>query len=223
MNKIVKAKLIGPIILSVICVIIGVILLYMGISGANRLSKSTEHYVRTDGYFTEYMLYSESAYDHIKNKHTAATYLLTYSYFADGVEYRITTDYATAVIPEYNSVKQIRYDPDNPEKAVISGAGSNSALILVGIMFVTVPVIICVGGLFYFGVITKGFEFLGFAMGTVLTVIGYGAIYALTDGFSIVKAFQKVGPVSIIPAALIVAGIYQMIKCLFPGKKNVEK
>ena len=223
MNTSIKIKQTTPIVLYVICVIIGAVLLYMGITGTDSRSERTEHYLTTDGYFVDCELYSESEYDHIKNRHTSATYLLIYSYVVDGCEYRITTDYATSIIPKENSTRQIQYNPEDPAEAVIAGAGKLSGLILIGLMFVVIPVIICVGRLYLSGMIRKGFRLFEFGLGAVLAFFGYGAVYAMSDGFSIVKAFQAAGFISVIPTVLIAAGVFQMIKCLLPCKKNTEE
>lgn len=222
MNTPIKIRQTAPVVLCVVCVIIGAVLLYMGITGADSRSKRTEHYLTTDGYFVDCELNSESEYDHIKNRHTSATYLLIYSYVVDGCEYRIATDYATSIIPKANSTRQVRYDPENPAEAVIAGAGKLSGLILIGLMFVVIPVIICVGRLFLSGMIRKGFRLFEFCLGAVLVFFAYGAVYAMSNSFSIVKAFQTAGVISIIPAILIAAGVFQMVKCLLPAKKNAK-
>lgn len=60
---------------------------------------------------------------------------MTYIYKVDGKEYSITTDYGTNYIPDENSSREIKYNPNNPKEAVITGTNSKNSLIYFGAFF----------------------------------------------------------------------------------------
>ncbi len=214
-----KGKLVAILALPIICIAVGIYLLCLAFGGMENQQLQSEGYLVTEGYYESADLHSEAEYDPVKNKHTSATYYLTYRYEVEGDVYRITTDYATGVLPKEGSTREIRYDPQDPSRAIISGAGRNSGLLLGGIMFTVIPLIIIFGALFYFGILKNGAQLLEFFMGTVMAVIGYGAIYGMSNGFSIIRAFKNVGIICVIPCLMILAGVYQMLRILFRKKE----
>ena len=64
------------------------------------------------------------------------TYKLTYIYEVDDIQYSITTDYGTNYIPEENSIREVKYNPSNPEEALLVGTNNSNSLIYFGLFFV---------------------------------------------------------------------------------------
>ena len=59
-------------------------------------------------------------------------------------------------------------------------------------------------------------------VGLVPIVIGVGAFYLMADGFSFKAAFAAGGPFAIIPLLLIAAGVFVIVKNVFPKKAKGE-
>lgn len=214
-----NGKLIATLLLSAICLGIGILLFCLAFSGRAEEKKQTADYVATEGIYEGASLYSEAEYDPARDTHSSATYYLTYRYEVDGETYYVTTDYATGILPKANSTRRILYDPQDPSQAVIKGMGRNSGLLIGGILFTAIPLILSIGALFVFGIIKNGASILEFFMGAVVAAVGFGALYGMSNSFSLVKGFQSVGPLCIIPTLMILAGFYQMIRILFFKKK----
>lgn len=67
------------------------------------------------------------------------TYRLIYTYQVDGQEYTVSTDMGVGMVPEYGSVKEIQYNPKNPDDAFISGPNSHLFKIFFGLFFIAIP------------------------------------------------------------------------------------
>lgn len=116
-----KSKFNFPIIIScflvLLILIVGITCLYFGIKDTYKLNKITREYMTTNGYFKDYEMYSTSKDD--------TTYKLFYTFEIDEKEYKISTDYSVGYIPEANSVRKIKY---NPNEAVLVGTNSSNML-----------------------------------------------------------------------------------------------
>lgn len=223
-----KAKIISTtlIIASLIC---GIFMLYYGISGTLKLNKVSKNYETTEGYLLDYSLYSEGKYDIARKKQTSDTYRLIYNYTVDGQEYTVSTDFGTSFIPKVGSTKEIKYNPNNPEEAMIVGPNKNIGLIFIGVLFISVPLFIMFGMLSSMGYLQKvSDDTVGMAIGFYFVVVGYGAIYMIIGEYSIKRIFKFFSssftlPL-LIPILLIVVGIYLFIKSLlFSKKANTKK
>lgn len=91
--------------------IIGIVCLWFGIKDTYKLNKITREYSTTNGYFKDYEIYNKSR--------DGITYRLFYTYEIEEKEYTIATDYGVGMIPEKNSIREVKYNPDNPSEAIL--------------------------------------------------------------------------------------------------------
>ena len=97
---------------------------------------------------------------------------------------------------------------------------SSSGLIFGGVLFLIVPVLIVLGFLFKFGYLNpKGLHLLGVGIGAAFIFIGYGALYAMSGTFSLIKAVHSAGMLSAVPLLFMAVGVIQTVKSLF-NKQN---
>lgn len=210
MKKIVGVLLIG------VCLLSGILMLVFGIKNTYELNKKTENYQVTQGYLTDYELRESGS-----ASKKSYSYYLIYSYVVDGMEYTVTTDYGSGSVPEIGSTKDIKYNPQNPEDAVISGLNGNIILIFMGVMFTLIPGVFVMGFLKSAGLFEKcRISIFDLFVGLVPIVIGVGAFYLMADGFSLKKAFAAGGPFALIPFLLIAAGVLVIVKNVFPKKDD---
>ena len=196
--------------------ICGIIMLFFGIKETTELGIRTKGYVETEGYLSDYAVYSADD--------DGTTYRLVYTYTVSGTEYTVSTDYGTGMLPPMNAARKIMYDPADPAKAVVVGGSSNAMLMFGGVMFTAVPVVIFLGILVITGRLDiSGFDFLGFIIGIVLIAVSYIVIYIISGSLSLVKAFEHMGFLMAIPAMLIAAGAFVVIKTVFLGIKERSK
>ena len=196
--------------------ICGIIMLFFGIKETTELGIRTKGYVETEGYLSDYAVYSSDD--------DGTTYRLIYAYTVDEMEYTVSTDYGTGTIPPMNTARKIMYDPADPGKAVIAGGSSNSILMLGGVMFTAVPVVIFLGILVITGRLDiSSFDFFGFIIGVVLIAVSYIIIYIISGSLSVVRAFEHMGFLTAIPVMFIAAGAFLIIKTVFLGIKERSK
>lgn len=196
--------------------ICGIIMLFFGIKETTELGIKMKGYVETEGYLSDYAVYSSDD--------DGTTYRLIYAYTVDEMEYTVSTDYGTGTIPPMNTARKIMYDPADPAKAVVAGGSSNAMLMFGGVMFTAVPVVIFLGILVITGRLDiSGFDFLGFIIGIVLIAVSYIVIYIISGSLSLVKAFEHMGFLTAIPVMLIAAGAFVVIKTVFLGIKERSK
>lgn len=197
-----------------ICLIAGIFLLGFGIKNTYELKKETENYAVAEGYLSDYELRESGS-----STDRSYSYYLIYSYVVDGREYTVTTDYGSGSVPEIGSTKEIKYNPQNPEEAVIAGMNGSIIMIFMGVMFILIPGVFIMGFLTNAGVFEKcPIRIFDLFIGLVPIVIGVGAFYLMADGFSVKAAFSAGGPFALIPFLLIAAGVFIIIKNVFPKK-----
>lgn len=134
----VGVKFKGTLWLSGITLLIGIFFLFSGIKGIIEASLRSGDYETTEGYLYDYEIYSEGRYDAAKRRHTNNTYRLIYRYQVDGHEYEVSADMGVGVIPEMGSMKEIRYNPNDPGEALITGPDSNFFKSFFGLFFLVV-------------------------------------------------------------------------------------
>lgn len=196
--------------------ICGIVMLFFGIKETTELGIKMKGYVETEGYLSDYAVYSSDD--------DGTTYRLIYAYTVDEMEYTVSTDYGTGTIPPMNTARKIMYDPADPGKAVIAGGSSNSILMLGGVMFTAVPVVIFLGILVITGRLDiSSFDFFGFIIGVVLIAVSYIIIYIISGSLSVVRAFEHMGFLTAIPVMFIAAGAFLIIKTVFLGIKERSK
>ena len=196
--------------------ICGIIMLFFGIKETAELGIRTKGYTEIEGYLSDYTIYSADD--------DGTTYRLVYTYTVNGTKYTVSTDYGTGTIPPMNTAHKIMYDSADPEKAVVVGSSSNAMLMFGGVMFTAVPVVIFLGILVITGHLDiSGFDFLGFLIGVVLISVSYIIIYIISGSLSLVRAFEHIGFLTAIPAMLIAAGAFVVIKTVFLGIKKKKE
>ncbi len=211
-------KIVAAILLTIICFTVGIILTVKGVRETKEQNEIIKSYKSTEGYFVDYNEHKHEEYDRnsVGRKETTM-YSLIYRYTVDGKEYTIETDYETSLLPEENSTKEIKYNPENPEEAIIEGINSHNSLIFFGIFFMIIPVMIFLGILSKIGVFNKfKIDFFGFLAGIVFLIIGVGFIFynfLMTGSFS--GVLKNLGLWIIIPNLFIIVGIYLIIYSLF--------
>lgn len=208
-------KITVSVILVAICLIIGVLLVIFGIRDTLRLDKTTENYDTAEGYFSDYAFYDYG--DNGK-----PIYKLIYNYEVDGKTYTVSTDYGTQAIPETGSTRTVRYNPDNPQEAVLSGADGNKIMIYLGAFFILGALIFIIAGMSVLGFFNKlKIDVIGTVFGLVFTVVGIGILaFAAGNAGSLWGGVKSFGPFILIPFLFIAAGIFTLIKALFFNKKE---
>ena len=202
-------KIIIGILLIVICLVSGLIMLFLGITDTYKVNKIVKDYITTDGYFSRYDIYNSDE--------DGTTYKLTYTYKVDGIEYRVTTDYGTSYIPEESSIRQVKYNPENPEEAILVGTNSKNSLIFFGGFFTLVPIVFILAIISSFGYFNKfKIDIIGTYIGVVFLTIRIGSIWLQygTKG-ALIESMKSLGFWLLIPIVFIVTGIFQIVKSLF--------
>lgn len=212
--------------------LIGILFLFSGIKGIVERSMTVKNYAKTDGCLCDYEIYSTGGYDSLRRRHTNDTYRLIYCYDVGGREYRASTDIGTGVIPEMGSVKEIRYNPQNPADAFIMGPDSSAFKIFFGLLFSAVssffiwlflpekkktkkkrkkPSIDTAGAVF-------GFAFLLFSYGMLYFITGRLSVAGIADFYRTSFIFPMV-----IPILMILAGGYLFIKSILVNHERAAR
>ena len=201
-------------LLVIIVLFSGIAMLFFGIRDTYKLKVKTKEYIVTDGYYNNY--------DIFKSDEDGTTYKLTYIYTVDGKEYSVTTDYGTNYIPDINSIREIKYNPNNPEEAIITGTNSKNGLIYFGAFFTFGSLTFIIAALSVLGYFDKfKIDVLGIYIGLIFFIIGIGIILFQTGTTtSLIETIKSFGLLIIIPIMFVVVGIIQIIKCLLKKKLN---
>lgn len=207
-----------PKFLVLLCLFIGVGLFIEGSIEKISVHKKTKGYESVEGYYIDNELYSEAKTTGRRKKD--ATYSMIYAYTVEGQEYTVKTDYGSGVLPEYGSVKTIRYNPLDPSQAVVSGTNGPIIMIFIGLMFILVPSVFII-----FTLVIKGtfdrlkINVMDIVAGGVLAIIGGGFIYIIADGFSLRRLWALAGPVSLIPLMMFIVGMMVVFRGIFGQKE----
>lgn len=208
-----------PKILIILSFIIGVGLFLEGITSTIRYKEKTEDYESVEGYYKEYERHERNSV----RRGRRYTYYLIYEYHVDGVAYTVKTDYGSGVIPEVGTPKEILYNPANPAEAVITGVNGPKTMLFVGLMFIMVPSVMVLAFLAAIGKLGNlGFNIMDIIIGFVMLVFGFGFLYFMADGFSIIELFKRFGPFALIPLMFIVVAFFLFKRGLFT-KPDKEK
>ena len=210
----------------ILALLIGIFLMYFGISGTIKLNGNSKNFEKVEGYLIDYSLYSEGEYDRADGSSTNDTYTLIYKYVVNGQEYTLSTEYGTGIIPEKGSVQEIRYNPKNPNEAIIVGFNSNHYLIFAGFFFIAVPLHMVLNYLFSIGWFKKvPSELMAAWTGLYFIVIGCGVMYLATGQNSIKGViehlFSSFHLILLVPILFIVLGTYFIIRSLFSTGKQI--
>ena len=193
-----------------LCIIGGIIMLSISTVTIFDYSNKISNYVETKGYFSDYSTYSDS------------TYKLIYSYYVNNIEYNVSTTYGTAMIPKQDTIRTVKYNPNNPEEAVIVGGEGYIFMIFMGILFIVVPAIIMAKDSLTF--INSNETKSKLKIGLIITMLGLIPLYLITGSFSIIKLIFDY-PVSYLPQNIIiifllVVGIILLIESIIKMIKN---
>lgn len=200
-----------PKILIILSFIIGVGLFLEGITSTIRYNEKTKNYESVVGYYKEYER-------HERNSVRGRRYIdyLIYEYQVDAVTYTVKTDYGSGVIPEVGTAKEILYNPENPAEAVITGTNGPKIMLFIGLLFIMVPSVMVFAFLAAMGKLGNlGFNIMDIFIGLVMLVFGFGFIYFMADGFSIIELFKRFGPFALIPLMFIVVAFFLFKRGLF--------
>ena len=201
-------------LLVIVTLLSGIAMLFFGIRDTYKLNKKTKDYITTKGYFNNYDVFNVDE--------DGITYKLTYIYTVDGKEYSITTDYGTNYIPEPNSSREIKYNPNNPEESILTGTNSKNGLIFAGGFFTFGSLTFILAALSVLGFFDKfKIDIVGAYIGLLFFIIGIGIILVQTGTtMSLVKTIKSLGLWILIPIMFVVVGIYQFIKSLLHKNKK---
>ena len=209
-------KIIISIFLVAICLFSGILMLFFGIKDTYYLNKKTKNYITINAYFNSYDIYD------IDDDGT--TYTLTYIYTIDDKEYSISTDYGTNYIPDENSTKKIKYNPNNPGEAIITGTNGKNSLIFIGAFFTFGTLTFILAVLSMLGYFDKfKIDILGTYIGLLFLMIGIGIIlWQNGTTMSLIETIKSFRLWVFIPLMFIFVGVFQLIRCLIL-KQNIKK
>lgn len=125
-------------------------------------------------------------------------------------------------IPERNSTREVKYDPNNPEEAILVGTNSSNFLIFFGGFFILGAAAFIIGALYMKGTFDKvKIDIMGTYFGVVFTIIGVGIIlFQNGTTSSFIETIKSMGFWILIPILFIVVGTFQTVKCLFLNRKD---
>ena len=193
----------------------GVWLLSMGIGDTLENNRLKAEYETVEGHLSDYTLASPDSYDPVRRRHKSATYFLTYTYFVDNVPYTVTTDYSTGNVPALGTARTIYYDAADPENAIPGGNSGSSMLILLGAMFILVPMLFIVVACSANGLLPKTrIDLPGILAGGIMVAFAAGFLSMMESGAGF-------NPFLLIPWLMIAAGAWVMLRGLFhPADKD---
>lgn len=209
-NKKFDYKFIVSTLLVFSVLVVGIVCLSVGIKDTYYTNKKTKDYILTTASYQDYEIYDS-------NDEEDTTYRLIYVYEVDNQKYEIKTDYGSGFIPSVNSKRKIKYNPNNPSEAVFLGTNKNNILIYFGAFFILGGMVFVLGFLYVIGVFDKiRINILGLYMGFVFLVIGIGIIAVqIGNGFSIFEMIKEMKFWFLVPVMFVTIGGFQLIKCLF--------
>lgn len=211
---------IGFVITMVMVMLIGLAMIAFGVVSSVRLNEKTKDYISIEAVFCDYSEYSSDE--------DGTTYTLEYEYEVEGKKYYVSTDYGTGIVPKLGTIKTIKYNPENPSEAIITGFGSNTLLFVIGFMFFGVPLIFLMSNREKKNKTEKRIKFesiiTSIFIGVIFTGMGFGFYYLMcngSDSLSLASAFQTAGLLTILPLLFMGVGIYIIIYSLFSSREKV--
>ena len=209
-----------------IVMLIGVFLLVFGIRDTLQAHQQAQGYEETQGRLVNYTLANEAEYDPVRNRHTSATYYLTYLYTVDGETYTVTTDYSTGSVPEIGSTREILYNPDDPGQAQLKGLTGNTFLLFMGAFFFVIPLFMLILILSPKGEKKNAPRVNGqsLACGLIFFFLGLGSVWMAAGEFSWRAVWalytRSFNLFLLIPLLMIGVGVFLVVANLLPTKKS---
>lgn len=204
--------------------LIGIVCLIIGVKDKVNEYQIIKDYITTTAYFENYEIYNNGeSLKHNKRK-LHPTYRLIYTYKIKGKEYNLKTDYGSSSIPDINSTRKIKYNPNKPSEAVFIGTNGNNILIYFGAFFFLGGMVFVIAYLSIKGVFDKlRINILGLYIGIVFFIIGIGLIFLqLGATSSFIEVIKSMVFWVLIPIMFIVIGFFQIIKCIFFERLNMN-
>lgn len=189
-----------PLMILIPFLLLGLAILSIGIYLTHKQKIETQDYIETTGIFIESSIYSDDE--------DGITYALTYRYRVNNETYYITTDYGSGSVPSVGSQKTIKYNPNNPSEAIITGFNSYTLILFLGGMFTFIPLAMIMNSAFFANFVIL---FLG--------IITYYIIGSSSDDLSLAKVFKTNGLLTLVPLLLIGAGIINIVYFIFNKDK----
>lgn len=204
-----------------VVLLLGIVFLFIGIKDTYKQNKITKDYITTNGYFIDYKIYNSNK-NSKGNKST--TYQLIYVYEVDGMKYTVSTDYGVGYIPEKNSMREVKYNPSNPEESILVGTNSKNFLIYFGGFFMPGSIGFILGALYIKGVFDNmKINIMQLYFGFTFLIIGIGFIlFQNGTTSSFLGTVKSLGIWMIIPVLFIILGSVEIIKCLHSRNFRVK-
>ena len=189
----------------IILIIAGIVLIILGIRQNVDTNTTMRNYKITKGESVRYYTFKE---DTGKTK-----YRYIYRYTVDGKTYEVLDHNMTESMP-HKMKKQIQYNKDNPEEAMVGGRVGNSMIFFAGIMLIVVPCIFSYSLLEWRFKEKNIFKAVNtnIIIGIAIIIIGASAIYLVTGGLNFKELFKELQIYALIPILFIVVGIISIIK-----------
>lgn len=215
-NKSYKSKInlniIIPCFLVSIAFVSGLLMLFFGIRDTYKLNRNTKGYITINAYYKDYEVFSSDK--------KGTTYKLNYVYEVNGIEYEVSTDYGSNTIPNTNSIRLVKYNPNNPNESILVGLNNKKGLIYAGAFFVLGSIPFILFGLMMLGLFDKiKIDIIGTYIGFAFLIIGVGIILLQNaETFILLETIKNMRLWFLIPIMFIVVGIYQIINRLIIKK-----
>ena len=127
-------------------------------------------------------------------------------------------------VPAMNSIRQVKYNPDNPSQSVLAGSNRNNGLIFIGAFFILGGMVFVLIFLQIKGVFDKiKIDIIGLYIGVVFVIIGIGILaFQMGTASSLIAAVKAMGLWVLIPIMFMVVGSMQTIKCLKKKRSDTK-
>lgn len=204
----------GIIILLILCFILpGLYCIYLGLNELYNIKVKNKDYISVKAVLTTYDTHIDD------NEYM---YSSNYTYVVNEKNYNIKSRILTSKIPELGSVIEIKYNPKDPNEAIITTDLSPKYLLFAGFFFTVLPIFAILSS--FLDRRKKTFNLL---LGSVITFIGIGILIICSFSeyapFSIMTAIKDYGLILIIPLAFIFFGLYQFIWALITPSEKMAK
>ena len=202
------------VVLLALCVLAGLVMFGYGVADTVHLRRTTAHYQSTQGYLADVRPYASSR--------GQASYQLLYAYTVDGWAYTVATDYGVtaANLPQPGTPHAILYDPRQPAQALVEGPNHTHLLILVGLLFISVP------GVFLLFLSTERGRrvrqtSIDRCIGVLFIVLALGIFYAQAGTLAPQAIWASFQLWMLIPLLFIITGLLCLTRSLF-GRANAK-
>jgi len=203
----------GTIVFLSLFILIGLYCIYLGIDGLYSTKIRAKDFISTEAVLTSY---NENDGDY------GSDYSPTYTYLVNNEEYDIKSRQLYVHKPELGIVIEVKYNPNNPEDAVIVNDSATPFLLFFGLFFAGCP---------SFGALAmildnkkKPFNII---FGLFIVAIGAGVIvisgYLNHAPFSLTNAFKTLGFGATIPIVFLGVGLFQTIWTVLASPEKMEK